>query len=259
MPSELAPGQPARRHILVVDDDPDIRAHLEIFLGGEGFDVSTAEHGAAMRRVLETGAARTVDLAIVDLMLPGEDGFALVRYLRDRYRFGIIMLTARTGSVDRIVGLEIGADDYVAKPYDPRELLARIRSVLRRTGEAAALSAVPSAVPGRDGGAVEGTGVRFGPWHFDRESRVLAGGDGCAVDLSTGEFELLCTFIDNAGRVLSREFLLNAVRQRNWDYFDRSIDILVTRLRRKIEAEPKTPVFIKTVRGAGYIFTAKVT
>lgn len=249
MPSEFLPAPPARRCILVVDDDPHIRAHLEIFLDGEGFDVSSAEHGAGMRQTLE---ARAVDLVIIDLMLPGEDGFSLVRYLRDRYRVGIIMLTARTGSVDRIVGLEIGADDYVLKPYDPRELLARIRSVLRRIGEAVVpVAMTPAPAPAGD------SGLRFGPWLFDREARTLTGGDGIAVDLSTGEFELLSVLVDNAGRVLSREFLLEAVRGRNWDYFDRSIDILVTRLRRKIEADPKAPAFIKTVRGAGYIFTAK--
>ncbi|MBI1206870.1 MAG: response regulator [Azospirillum sp.] len=236
-----------RRHILVIDDDPDMRAFLETFLLGEGFEVSLAEHGTAMREVL---AAAVIDMVIVDLMLPGEDGFALVRYLRDRYQLGIIMLTARDNSIDRIVGLEVGADDYVTKPFEARELLARIRSVLRRVGQTGdVVSAATDLTKPSDE-----EGLRIGTWQLDRNARGLVGASGETVELTTGEYTLLCEFVDNPGRILSREVLLAAVRNRDWDYFDRSIDILVNRLRRKIEADPSHPTLIKTVRGAGYLF-----
>jgi DNA-binding response OmpR family regulator len=236
---------PIGRRILVVDDDPDMRAYLETFLLGEGFEVSLAEHGTAMREVLATV---TVDLVIVDLMLPGEDGFALVRQVRDRHRAGILMLTARDNSNDRIVGLEIGADDYVTKPFEPRELLARIRSIVRRVGPGVEGAVSPP-------GPVVGGGPMVGVLRFDRDARVLVSAAGDVVELTAGEYAPLCAFVDSPGRVLSREALLATVRDRDWDYFDRSIDILVTRLRRKIEPEPGHPTLIKTVRGAGYLFT----
>lgn len=235
------------KHILVVDDDPSIRDVVKTFLVSEGFRVSLAADGKAMRELMDRDP---VDLAILDLMLPGEDGFALARFLREQHHCGIIMLTGKTDSTDLIVGLEVGADDYVSKPYKSRELLARIRSVLRRVGEKRPAAQAPE-------GAKDI--ACFGKWRFDIGTRSLAAENGKTVALTTGEFNLLTEFVTKPNRVLSREHLLNAVHSRNYDYFDRSIDVLVTRLRRKLETDKTNPEIIKTVRGAGYIFTAKVS
>lgn len=234
------------KHILIVDDDPGIRDVVKTFLANEGFRVSVAADGKAMREVMAHDPA---DLAILDLMLPGEDGFALARFLREKYSCGIIMLTAKTDSTDCIVGLEVGADDYVSKPYKSRELLARIRSVLRRLG-----GQQPEVRATESGKKI----ACFGKWRLDIGARRLEAQNGKIVALTTGEFNLLSEFVTKPNRVLSREHLLKAVHDRDYDYFDRSIDVLVTRIRRKLEVDQNNPEIIKTVRGAGYIFTATV-
>ncbi len=241
----------ASPHLLIVDDDREIRDLLSRFLRKHGFRVSVAVDGRDMRRALED---RAIDLIVLDLMLPGEDGLALCRRLRAESRVPVVMLTAMGEEIDRIVGLEMGADDYLAKPFNPRELLARIRAVLRRTGT------------GDGGGPSRGTGdsepaeaaVCFAGWQFDLDKRELISPDGVLVPLSGGEFALLATFIQHPQRVLSREQLLDFARGRDAQPFDRAIDVQVSRLRRKIESDPREPALIKTVRGGGYLFAARV-
>jgi len=232
-------------HILVVDDQQEIRDVVQEYLTGEGFRVSTAHDGAGMRRVLSQSAA---DLVILDLMLPGEDGLTLARSLRSQSGIGIIILTGRGETVDRIIGLEMGADDYLPKPFHLRELLARVKSVLRRvqsrTGEAGTQPARSRA--------------RFAGWSLDLSSRELASPTGEQVRLTTGEFDLLAAFVSNANQVLSRDRLLDLARNREAGPFDRTIDVQVGRLRRKLEDDPQNPTLIKTVRGSGYIFTPAV-
>jgi DNA-binding response OmpR family regulator len=231
------------QHIVVVEDSAPLRDTIALYLRNAGYRVSLAADGDRMR---ETMARDPADLVIVDLLLPGEDGFSLTRYLREHHRCGIIILTASADSTNRVVGLEIGADDYVSKPCESRELLARIRSVLRRVGDAPR-SASPS--------IVDHNVVRFGNWRLDLGARQLTDANGAVVELTTGEFNLLSEFVAKPSRILSREHLLQAVHGRAWDYFDRSIDVLVTRLRRKLESKESARTIIKTVRGAGYVFT----
>ena len=234
----------ARQHIVVVDDEPEIRTMLSDYLSVNGFEVSEAEGGVAMRRTLQE---RPADLVILDITMPGEDGLTLARYLREHTRVGIVMLTAAGGVVDRIVGLEMGADDYIAKPVDLRELLARVRSVLRR-------------LPREDGPAPEqpptaaGPSAAFGDCRLDLEAHRLYAADGTEIPITSMEYDLLKAFADNPNRVLSRDRLLDLAHNKDWEPFDRSIDIRIARLRRKIEADPAKPQVIKTVRGAGYIF-----
>jgi two-component system OmpR family response regulator len=197
-----------------------------------------------MRAALE---AHRIDLIVLDLMLPGDDGLGLCREVRSRSNMPIVMLTALGEDVDRIVGLEMGADDYVPKPFNPRELLARIKAVLRRT------EALPSGA-----GVADGEVASFAGWRFDLRRRELIGVNGMMVPLSTGEFTLLVTFIRHPQRVLTRDQLLDLTRGREAEPFDRSVDTQVSRLRRKIEADPRNPVIVKTVRGGGYVFTATV-
>jgi len=231
--------------IIVVDDEPEIRIMLTDYLGHAGFRVRAAEDGAAMRRMLGEEPA---DLAILDITMPGEDGLSLARYLREHTRTGIVMLTASGGVVDRIIGLEMGADDYIPKPVDLRELLARVRSVLRRT-RAAAPAETAAAPP-----AAARQMVNFGTFRLDLEAHRLYDGDGNEVPITSMEFDLLKAFAENPNRVLSRDRLLDLAHNKDWEPFDRSIDIRIARLRRKIEADPAKPQVIKTVRGAGYIF-----
>jgi two-component system OmpR family response regulator len=231
-------------HILIVDDDREIRDLLARFLDKHGLRVTAAADGREMHRVLD---GSRIDLIVLDLMLPGEDGLTLCRNLRARSAIPIIMLTAMGEETDRIVGLEMGADDYLAKPFNPRELLARIKAVLRRAEQAPA------------GGPVEGGAVlEFAGWALDLDRRELQRPDGVMVPLSSGEFELLATFATHPGRVLSRDQLLDLARGREAQPFDRSIDVQVSRLRRKIEADPQEPALIKTVRNGGYTFTPSV-
>jgi len=230
-------------HILVVDDDREIRDLLNRFLVKHGLRVSTARDGVEMSRILD-GAA--IDLVVLDLMLPGEDGLSLCRKLRSTTNLPVIMLTAMGEDTDRIVGLEMGADDYLPKPFNPRELLARIKAVLRR------VQSLPAASP-------KGDTAKFDGWTLDLGSRRLTSPQGEEVELSTGEYDLLLAFATHPRRVLSRDQLLDLARGRTAAPFDRSVDIQVMRLRRKIEADPKEPRLIKTVRGGGYMFAAEVT
>ncbi len=232
--------------ILVVDDDRDVRTMLSEYLSAHGFEVDAADGGEAMRAAL---ARALPDLVLLDLRLPGEDGLTLARYLREHHRVGIVMVTGAGDVVDRIVGLELGADDYLAKPFEPRELLARIKSVLRRLQPPAAESAVErpaaTAAPAR---------LAVGPCHLDLRSHQLFDAEGRELDLTAMEFDLLRVFAERPNQVLSRDQLLTLTRNREWEPFDRSIDIRIARLRRKIEPDPERPRLIRTVRGAGYMY-----
>lgn len=236
-------------HILVVDDDPRVRKMLTSYLSDEGFRVSVAENGSCMRRCLER---EKVDLVLLDLMLPQEDGLELAREIRTRPGIGIIMVTGRADVVDTIVGLEVGADDYIAKPFHLREVLARIKSVLRR------LQATPSPGRGETLMGEPGKVIRFDGWSLDLGRRELTAPDGAPIPLTSGDFDLLVTFAAHPGRVLDRDTLMDLTRGRRWDALDRSIDAQVARLRHKIEPEPKKPRLIKSVRGVGYLFSGRV-
>ena len=231
-------------HILVVDDQQEICDVVDEYLTGEGYRVSTASDGAGMRRVLTQSP---VDLVILDLVLPGEDGLTLARSLRSESAIGIVILTGRGETVDRIIGLEMGADDYLPKPFHLRELLARVKSVLRR-------------VQSRTGDNSHSIRqhARFAGWSLDLSSRELWSPIGEEVRLTTGEFDLLAAFVNNANQVLSRDRLLDLARNREAGPFDRTIDVQVGRLRRKLADDPNNPSLIKTVRGSGYIFTPSV-
>jgi len=232
-------------HIVVVDDQKEICDVVQEYLTGEGYRVSTANDGAGMRRAMAQGR---VDLVILDLMLPGEDGLTLARSLREESpNIGIIILTGRGETVDRIIGLEMGADDYLPKPFHLRELLARVKSVLRRVSTRSAER--PTA---------QRATARFSGWNLDLASRELRSPVGREVRLTTGEFDLLAAFVNNANQVLSRDRLLDLARNREAGPFDRTIDVQVGRLRRKLEDDPQRPTMIKTVRGSGYIFTPPV-
>ncbi|HTC44666.1 MAG TPA: response regulator [Steroidobacteraceae bacterium] len=232
-------------HILFVEDDPDIRGMVADFLERNGYRLSVAKDGRDMDRVL--GVSR-IDLLILDIMLPKEDGLSLCRRVRAGSNVPIIMLTARGTEVDRVVGLEIGADDYLTKPFGTHELLARIRALLRRAQSVA-----------RTPQERQRSVLRFAGWTVDLGARRLTAADGAHVPLTGGEFELLAAFCERPNRVLTRDQLLDLTRGRSPALFDRSIDIQVSRLRRKIEADPREPVLIQTVRSGGYIFTAEVT
>jgi two-component system OmpR family response regulator len=231
-------------HILVVDDHREIRDLVSRALAKEGFRVSVAGDGKAMRKVLADGR---IDLILLDLMLPGEDGLALCRALRAESDIPIIMLTAKGEEVDRVIGLELGADDYLPKPFGRRELVARIRAVLRRGRREAA--AEPKRRP---------KAYQFDRWVFDTETRELLRDDGVGVPLSTGEYDLLMALVERPQRVLSRDRLLDLTRGRSAAALDRSVDTQVSRLRKKIERDAGDPKIIQTVWGGGYIFTPPV-
>ncbi len=232
-------------HILVVDDHSEIRDLLKRFLEQHGLRVSCARDGKEMKRLLEE---REFDLLVLDLMMPGEDGLTLCRELRVKSNLPIIMLTAMGEETDRIIGLEMGADDYLAKPFNPRELLARIKAVMRRTQTETQPAAETLT---RD--------LRFDRWLLDVNRRELVDEDGVGLSLSTAEFDLLKVFLERPQRVLSRDQLLDLARGREAVAFDRAIDTLVSRLRRKLERDPKNPELIKTIWGGGYMFSADVT
>jgi two-component system phosphate regulon response regulator OmpR len=221
---------------------------LRRYLEDEGFAISEADSGAAMRARL---AGSRVDLVLLDVVMPGEDGFALAREFGGRADLGIIMLTGRRDLVDRVVGLEVGADDYVAKPFELREVLARVRTVLRRLKPAEPASAQAVAPTARKV-------ARFDGWSLDFGKRELLSPDGKAIALTTGEFDLLAAFVERPNRVLERDFLMDACKGRGTEAFDRRIDTQVSRLRKKIEADPDHPILIKSVRGVGYLFAATV-
>lgn len=225
--------------ILIVDDDVEICNLLQKFLAQHGYKVLTANNGRQMQHML---SINKVDLIVLDIMMPGSDGLELCRKLRTKSGIPIIMLSAMGDEADRVVGLEVGADDYLPKPFSPRELLARIKALLRRAhGE------LPTAAQ-----------IKFDAWTLDRNKRHLVSPDGLTIPLSAGEFDLLVAFIEHAGRTLNRDQLMDLTRGREADPFDRTIDVQVGRLRKKIEKDPKNPELVITVRGGGYRFTPKV-
>jgi two-component system OmpR family response regulator len=232
---------------LLVDDDLEIRLAVQAYLERYGMAVRTAEDGAAMRRAL---AEEAFDLLLLDVMLPGEDGLELCREVVQRLALPVIMLTAQGDPVSRVLGLELGADDYVGKPFEPRELVARIHAVLRRSRRGAA--------PVGGAGAEAAGELRFNGWRFDRLRRELVAGDGLTVSLSAAEFRLLSAFVEHAGRVLGREQLVELTRVPGVEVNERSIDLGVSRLRQKLGDSPRDPQLIRTVRGEGYLFDAQV-
>jgi DNA-binding response OmpR family regulator len=275
-----------QQHIAILDDEADIRELLANYLGGNGFRVSQHQSGSAL---MELMAADVPDLVLLDLGLPGEDGFAIARRLREHWNCGLVIVTGRGDAVDKVVGLEIGADDYVTKPFDLRELLARVKDVLRRThggvpraaaaplpeGSAAAnRSPNHGAIHGRNheanhamvgstnrsGATAPGNGecFRFAGWLLDLRARRLLAPDGSEVALTSGEFDLLSVFVQHPGRVLSRDFLLESTRGREAAPFDRTIDVQIGRLRKKLEADPQAPQILKSVRSAGYLLVPQV-
>ena len=238
----MAEPSSEREHILVVDDDARIRLMLVRYFEEEGYRVTAVTDGPAMRESLRANA---IDIILLDVVLPGgEDGLALARDVRARSNVPIIMLTGRDDVVDRIVGLELGADDYVAKPFHLREVLARVRTVLRRRQSVAA--------PGKDGEIFHFEGLCL-----DVNRRQLKTSEGVEIALTTGEFDIFAVMARHPGRVFSREMLMDLTRGRTFEAFDRTIDAQVARLRKKIEPDPKAPALIKSVRGVGYVFTGK--
>ena len=229
--------------VVVVDDEADLRDTVGDYLSMHGFEVRTAEDGVSLRRLLED---EPFDLAVLDINMPGEDGLSIARFLRETSDMGIVFLTAAGETVDRIVGLEMGADDYLGKPFDPRELMARIKSVLRRREAAGRMARASS--------QGEETVVRFGQCLLNLDAQKLFDEAGEEIMITAMEFDLLKVFAENANKVLNRDQLLELAHNRDWEPFDRSIDIRVMRLRRKIEADPGKPQIIKTVRGVGYMF-----
>ena len=228
--------------ILIVDDDRSIRQMLAEYLGSHGYKTSEAEDGAAMRAAIEQ---ELPDVVLLDLRLPREDGLSLARFLRERYDVGIIMVTAAGEVIDRVVGLEVGADDYVPKPFDPRELLARLKSVMRRSQ-----ARPPSDASGEAGSRR----VPFGRCRLDLASHQLFAEDGAEIPITSMEFDLLKVFVEHPGKALSRDRILTLTKNREWEPFDRSIDIRIARLRRKVEADGDQPQVIRTVRGVGYMY-----
>jgi two-component system OmpR family response regulator len=240
-------------HVLVVDDEPRIRTMLRHYLVDEGFKVSDAGDGADMRAVLEREA---IDIVLLDLMMPGEDGLSLARYIRQRSEIPIIILTGKGDLIDRVVGLETGADDYITKPFELREILARIRAVIRR---AAPLTSTSASVPSLATYVNASEVFAFEGWRLDLLRRELRRQTGELVPLTAGEFELLCALVRHPHRVLNRDQLIDLVKGREWAAYDRGVDTQVMRLRKKIETDSSNPRLIKTVRGGGYVFAASVT
>jgi len=232
-------------HLLLVDDERSIREPLAHYLQKNGFRVTQAGDAAAARTRL---SAYAIDLVVLDIMMPGEDGLSLCRHIRERGELPVILLTARSEETDRVVGLEMGADDYVVKPFSPRELAARIKTVLRRAGSGSGRQRPP-----------ESGAYGFAGWVLKSGERALVGRDGVSVALSTGEFNLLLALVLRPRQVLTRDQLLDLTQGREAAAFDRSIDNQVSRLRRKIETDPKNPELIKTVWGGGYTLAAEVT
>ena len=234
-------------HIAIVDDEPDITSLLANYLQGHGYRVTPLHSGRAL---MATMAADAPALVLLDLGLPGEDGFSIARQLREHWHCGLVIVTGRGDAIDKVVGLEVGADDYVTKPFDLRELLARIKAVLRRIAPVEPRAAAVDAPRHR---------FRFAAWDLDTAARRLTGHLGQETTLTGGEFDLLCAFVRHPGRVLSRDFLLEQTRGRDGAPFDRTIDVQVGRLRKKLETDPDDPQIIKSVRGAGYILVSPVT
>jgi len=241
-----APNTVTLAHIAVVDDEADITVLLANYLAGHGFRITQLHSGRALLELMPTDPPQ---LVLLDLGLPGEDGFVIARQLREHWRCGLVIVTGRGDAIDKVVGLEVGADDYVTKPFDLRELVARIKAVLRRLVPEPGPAAAPPP---------ERLRLRFMDWDLDTAARRLTSPQGQDVPLTTGEFDLLCVFARHPGRVLSRDFLLESTRGREAAPFDRTIDVQVGRLRKKLEADPEDPQIIKSVRGAGYILVPPV-
>jgi len=236
---------PSNGLILIVEDDPSVREMLAEYLATHGYEIAQADRGTAMREAVEKSLP---DLVLLDVNLPGEDGLTLARFLRERYDVGIIMVTAASGLADRVAGLEVGADDYVIKPFELRELLARVKSVLRR------MQARAPAAPTGEAASAQSPRVRVGACALDLVSHRLFAADGNEIPLTAMEFDLLKVFIERPNQVLDRDQLLTLTRNREREPFDRSIDIRIARVRRKVEPDPEHPQAIRTVRGAGYMF-----
>jgi two-component system OmpR family response regulator len=237
---------PSNGRILIVEDDPSVREVLGEYLGTHGYEVVQVDRGTAMREAVEKNLP---DVVLLDVNLPGEDGLTLARFLRERYDVGIIMVTGATDVADRVAGLEVGADDYVTKPFELRELRARVKSVLRRMQARA-----PSTQARAEDGGASPSRVKVGACALDLLSRQLLAADGREIPLTGMEYDLLKVFVERPNQVLNRDQLLTLTRNREWEPFDRSIDIRIARVRRKIEADPEHPEAIRTVRGAGYMF-----
>ena len=236
--------------LLVVDDEPELRSLLVEYFVRHGFAVEAVADAAAARASL---ALRSPALAILDINMPGENGLSLARWMREAHaRVGLVMLTTASDTVDRVVGLELGADDYVPKPFEMRELLARVRAVLRRAETTAAATVADSAAAGP--AAAPGRRVAFGACLLDLDERRLLGADAKDIDISAAEFDLLALFARHPNRPLNRDQIMEQAHNRGWDVFDRSIDLRIMRLRRKIEKNPDKPELIKTVRNVGYVF-----
>jgi two-component system, OmpR family, response regulator len=233
-------------HILIVDDDGGVRALLRDCLEMEGFNVSEAADSRGMHTAL---AANGVDLVTLDLMLGGENGLNLARAIRASHDVPIVMISGKGDTIDRVVGLELGADDYISKPFHPREVVARIRAVLRRKTPQAPVQSTPPA----------GDRLVFAGWILDPGRRELSAADGLVHDLTTAEFNLLEALARRPQRVLSRDMIMDLLKGHDWNPYDRSIDALVSRLRRKVESDPARPLLIKTVRGVGYMLACPVT
>ena len=232
-------------HVLALDDDPSIRDLIGAYLGENELRVTTVASGKELDAVM---ARETIDLVVLDLRLPGEDGMQIARRLRETSGIPILMLTGRADEADRVMGLELGADDYLTKPFSPRELLARIRALLRRARAQATVADAINQV----------RAYRFGAWELNIGLRKLKAAEGHTVALTNGEFSLLAAFVSSPQRILSRDQLLELSRLHNAEVYDRSIDVQILRLRRKIEPDPAQPTFIRTERGVGYFFDAAV-
>ncbi|TPI95674.1 response regulator transcription factor [Mesorhizobium sp. B2-2-4] len=233
-----------RARILIVEDEPDLREAVAEYLGAAGYDVATAETAAAARSLVET---QSFHLAILDIAMPGEDGLSLGRWLRSRLPIGIIYATAAGTALDRIVGLELGADDYIVKPYELREVLARVRSVLRRVPQHAPMHGQKASDPRRS--------VAFGSFQADLDGRLVTGANGAVIDMAKSEFDVLEVFLTRANRLLTRAAISEAIGLTEDPESSRAVDIRIMRLRKKIETDPASPKFLRTVRGEGYIFS----
>ncbi|TIL71396.1 MAG: response regulator transcription factor [Mesorhizobium sp.] len=236
-----------RARIVVVEDEPDLRDAVAEYLGASGYDVATAESASAARTLLET---QSFQLAILDIAMPGEDGLSLGRWMRSKTPIGIIYATAAGTALDRIVGLELGADDYIVKPYELREVLARVRSVLRRVPPPAEPQAAKAETT-----ANNRRSMNFGPFHADLDGRFVTGANGTVIDLAKSEFDVLEVFLTRANRLLTRAAISEAIGFVEDPDSSRAVDIRIMRLRKKIEADPANPKFLRTVRGEGYIFS----
>jgi two-component system, OmpR family, response regulator len=244
-------------HVAVVDDEPDITRLLANYLAGHGFRVTQLHRGADLLELMHHDPA---ELVLLDLGLPGEDGLAIARQLRQGRGCGLLIVSGRGDAVDKVVGLEIGADDYITKPFDLRELVARMKAVARRLAPPATVVPAPAPAPAPlNAAGSKPTGLwRFEGWVLDRAGRRLESPSGAEVTLTAGEFDLLCVLVQHAGRVMSRDFLLEATRDREAAPYDRTIDVQISRLRRKLGDDADEPRFIKAVRGAGYMMVARV-